>query len=77
MDADCAMPQVHDKWVKIPRYISERLKGLHVFLISVGFLFLLFCLAFEEERGMASSIRRNTLVLDETLDNRDQRKKAF
>lgn len=48
-----------------------------MFLISVGFLFLLFCLAFEEERGMASSIRRNTLVLDETLDNRDQRKKAF
>ena len=48
-----------------------------MFLISVGFLFLLFCLAFEGERGMASSIRRNTLVLDETLDNRDQRKKAF
>ena len=47
VEADCGMPQMDDKWVRIPRVASEKLKGLWVSLIFVDFFFLLFRLVFQ------------------------------
>lgn len=44
VEADCGVPQMDDKWVKIPRGNDEKSKELCVFLIFVGFFsFVLSC----------------------------------
>lgn len=39
MEADCGVPQMYDKLVKIPRGNVKQLKGLCVFLIFVVVFF--------------------------------------
>ena len=46
VEADCGMPQMDDKWVRIPRVASDTEGALSVFNLCWLF-FLLLCLVFQ------------------------------